>query len=218
MQRHCRRPQVTSCGSTRSDYRQPASTVTRNPRNKFSAHARQRRFFPGLPGSPRGPPLLLLHAPESKRRGGRNQSELGGRLAPGAILLPARPVGAATSSRNSRARRPGAGAPLAAALAEGPGAHMGAGAESHLYRQPSAWDSPSGRGRWERCLPSAPWARAQAARRAPIGWVPGEAELRRSPTRVPPEPGLGASARGVSDFSSKPVGLAAPRILDFPPP
>lgn len=133
VQGHSRRPQVITCGSTRGDYLQPASTVTRHPRRKckFSARARQRRFFPGLPGSPRGPALLLLRAPESKIR----------------ILLPARPVGAATSSRNSSARRPGAGAPLAATLGEGPGAHMGAGAGSHLCRYPSAWDAPSGRGR-----------------------------------------------------------------------
>lgn len=195
MQRHCRRPQVTSCGSTRSDHRQPAFTVTCNPRNKFSAHARQRRFFPGLPGFPRGPELLLLRAPESKRRGGRNQSELGGRLAPGAILLPARPVGAATSSRNSRAGRPGAGAPLAAALAEGPGAHMGAGGSRQRGTPPRAAGAgsvvspphpgPGLRLRAELQLAGCPGRRscggAPPASRRSLGWVPAPGECPTSP-------------------------------------
>lgn len=118
-------------GATTVNLPPPSPATLATSVSKFSARARQRRFFPGLPGSPRGLALLLLCAPESKIR----------------ILLPARPVGAAISSRNSRARRPGAGAPLAATLAEGPGAHMGAGAGSHLCRYPSAWDAPSGRGR-----------------------------------------------------------------------
>lgn len=179
---------LPAVGTARSDHRQPSSTspatksVKRGAR-ELDPEAGPREaaasFSLGLQGSRRWPALLPLCALESETRGleGLNQPELGGRRGPGATLLPARPVGAATSSSSSgRAGRPGAGAPMEAVFTGGRGAHMGGGAGSHLRGRPVVSDTPSGRGRWERGLPSAPQAPAPTARRARVGGAAGEAE------------------------------------------
>ena len=73
---------------------------------------------------------------------------------------------------------------MAAAFAVGRGAHMGGGSGSHLRGRPVASDAPSGRGRWERGLPSAPRAPAPTARRARVGGAAREAESRPAAARA----------------------------------
>lgn len=203
---------LPSEGTTQSDHRQTSSISPTSPATKSvkcrvceldpEPGARQEATSvpPGLRGSPCRPARLRIRAPKSKTRGraGQSQAQLI-RHGAGAILLPACPVGEATTSSSSggnnsgRVGRPGT--PVAAALAGDGGAHMDRRAWLHLRGQPAASDARSSSRRWERGLQSVHPAPAPPARRAPVGPAPGEAVPRPSAPRPHPA-AAGAGCQG----------------------